>query len=59
MAAANKRIVLDGETPSPIDPPPGCRFKGRCKYAKPICSQVTPELKDVGAGHMLSCHLYE
>lgn len=59
MAAANKRIVLDGETPSPIDPPPGCRFRGRCKYAKPICSQVTPELKDIGGGHMLACHLYE
>lgn len=59
MAAANKRIVLQGETMSPIDPPPGCRFKGRCRYAKPICLQVTPHLKDCGSGHMLACHLYE
>lgn len=53
-----KRIVLQGEIPSPIDPPPGCRFKGRCRYAKPICGEETPELKDIGGGHLVSCHLY-
>lgn len=58
MAAANKRIMLEGETPSPIDPPPGCRFKSRCKFVKPICSEITPELKDFGNGHMTACHLY-
>lgn len=58
MSAANKRIILEGETLSPIDPPPGCRFKGRCKYVKPICSEITPELKDMGNGHKLACHLY-
>lgn len=58
MAAANRRIMLEGETPSPIDPPPGCRFKSRCKFVKPICSEVTPELKDFGNGHMTACHLY-
>ena len=58
MAAANQRIMLEGETPSPIDPPPGCRFKGRCRYAKPICSEQTPELKDMGGGHCVACHLY-
>lgn len=58
MAEANKRIMLEGETPSPIDPPPGCRFKGRCKYAKPICSETEPELKDLGGGHCAACHLY-
>jgi oligopeptide transport system ATP-binding protein len=57
-AAANKRIMLQGEIPSPIDPPPGCRFKGRCSYAKPICSEVEPELKDFGGGHCTACHLY-
>lgn len=57
-AAANRRIMLEGEIPSPIDPPPGCRFKGRCKYAKPICSEKEPELKDLGAGHCAACHLF-
>lgn len=59
MAASNKRIILQGETPSPIDPPDGCRFKDRCRYAKTICSEVTPELKDLGTGHFIACHLYE
>lgn len=57
-SAANQRIVLEGEIPSPIDPPPGCRFRGRCKYAKPICSEVSPELKDLNGGHQVACHLY-
>ncbi|CCJ33870.1 Oligopeptide transport ATP-binding protein OppF (TC 3.A.1.5.1) [Caloramator australicus RC3] len=57
-AMSKKRIVLEGEIPSPIDPPPGCRFKGRCKYAKPICSEQDPVFKDVGGGHMVACHLY-
>lgn len=57
-AASKSRIVLEGEIPSPIDPPPGCRFKGRCKYATAVCSQQEPELKDIGNGHMVACHLY-
>jgi oligopeptide transport system ATP-binding protein len=57
-AANNKRIMLEGEIPSPIDPPPGCRFKGRCRYAKPICGELEPELKDQGNGHCVACHLY-
>ncbi len=59
MAASNKRIMLEGEIPSPIDPPPGCRFRGRCKYAKPICAEVQPQLKDLGGDHKVACHLYE
>jgi oligopeptide/dipeptide ABC transporter, ATP-binding protein, C-terminal domain len=59
MSAANKRIMLEGEIPSPIDPPPGCRFKGRCRYAKAICSEVEPTLKDLGDNHCVACHLYE
>jgi oligopeptide transport system ATP-binding protein len=59
MSAANKRIMLEGEIPSPIDPPPGCRFKGRCSYAKAICSEVEPTLKDLGDNHCVACHLYE
>ena len=59
IAKNSKRIVLEGDIPSPIDPPPGCRFKGRCKYAKPICSEIDPELKEVKPGHFVACHLYD
>lgn len=58
MAAERKRIILEGEIPSPIDTPPGCKFRGRCKYAKPICADVEPELKDMGGKHFVACHLY-
>lgn len=54
-----ERIVLHGEIPSPIDPPSGCRFRGRCKYAKDICSKEEPEMKDLGNNHFVACHLYE
>ena len=55
--AKKKRIILEGEIPSPINPPEGCRFKGRCRYAKDICKEETPVLKDIGNGHMAACHL--
>ena len=58
VAKNSKRIVLEGDIPSPIDPPPGCRFKGRCKYATAICSEIDPELKEVKPGHFVACHLY-
>jgi len=58
MAEKSKRIILEGEIPSPIDPPKGCRFKGRCKYAKPNCEEADFELKDVGGGHKVACNLY-
>lgn len=58
ISEQKKRIVLQGEIPSPIDPPPGCRFKGRCRYAKSICGEETPKLKDLGGGHQIACHLY-
>lgn len=57
-AESRKRIVLEGEIPSPIDPPPGCRFKKRCRYAKPICSEQDPEFKDLGGEHFVACHLF-
>jgi oligopeptide transport system ATP-binding protein len=58
-AESNKRILLQGEIPSPIDPPPGCRFKNRCRYAMPVCSEVEPELKDLGNEHFVACHLFK
>lgn len=51
-----KKIRLEGEVPSPINTPPGCKFKGRCKYAMPICEEQMPPLTDVGNGHFVACH---
>ncbi len=52
------RIKLEGDVPSPINPPAGCRFKGRCKYATELCDKQVPELKEVSPGHFVACHLY-
>ena len=52
-----ERIKLDGELPSPIDPPAGCRFKGRCKHATDICGRERPELREVETGHYVACHM--
>ena len=53
---ANTRVKLQGEVPSPINTPPGCKFYARCPYAKDICRQKAPELKDVGQGHRVACY---
>lgn len=58
MAKRKKRIILEGDIPSPIDPPPGCRFKSRCRYAESICGQIEPQLKEVAPGHCVACHLF-
>lgn len=55
---ARKRTMLEGEVPSPINPPEGCRFKARCRYAKPICGEKTPILKEVSKDHFVACHNY-
>jgi oligopeptide/dipeptide ABC transporter ATP-binding protein len=53
-----RRIVLSGEVPSPIAPPPGCRFHPRCPVATELCTREVPPLRSVGpAGALVACHL--
>jgi peptide/nickel transport system ATP-binding protein/oligopeptide transport system ATP-binding protein len=53
-----EEIVLEGEVPSPINPPSGCRFHPRCPFVMDQCEVEEPLQKDVGSGHKVSCHLY-
>ena len=56
---ARQRILLEGDIPSPINPPSGCRFHTRCPYATDRCRQEMPVLKEYGPGHFGACHLLE
>ncbi len=56
VAKKRNRIILNGEIPSPVNPPSGCTFRTRCPYAKEICSKEAPKLIDYGNGHFVSCH---
>ena len=58
-AKGRKRVILTGDVPSPINPPPGCHFHARCPYAMPRCKTDVPALREVMPGHFASCHLHD
>jgi oligopeptide transport system ATP-binding protein len=53
-----QRVILQGDPPSPVNPPSGCRFRTRCPYVKEICKQEDPKLKELEPDHYVACHLY-
>ncbi|MDR2035508.1 MAG: ATP-binding cassette domain-containing protein [Coriobacteriales bacterium] len=53
-----ERIILEGEVPSPLNPPRGCRFSGRCFKKMPICDEVEPQMTEISTNHFCACHLY-
>ncbi|MBM4264012.1 MAG: dipeptide ABC transporter ATP-binding protein [Deltaproteobacteria bacterium] len=58
MERKKERIVLEGDVPSPVNPPSGCTFHPRCSYRQPLCSQSEPSLDFDASGHGTSCHVF-
>jgi oligopeptide transport system ATP-binding protein len=59
VAMERKHIILEGDMPSPANPPQGCNFSTRCQYAKDICHEQDPEFREVKADHFVACHFAE
>ena len=58
VSRERKKIMLTGDVPSPVNPPAGCRFSGRCSQCSELCMKERPHLREVEEGHFVACHLY-
>ncbi len=58
LERSRQRLLVEGDVSNPINPPPGCLFKSRCKFAKSVCGQIKPPLKEISPNHFISCYLY-
>jgi len=57
--AQRQRVILEGDVPSPANPPSGCRFRTRCRFAEEVCSQSRPEFREIRPGHFVACFFAE